>query len=315
MYEPIDFSPLIGSPEEELKIAESLKQAFSKHGFAYIKGHGVPKDLMRNLFNDSKAFFENHSANEKAASCPLNLDTGHGYEIKSESECIGLDNKVREIKEALNVVTLDDKSPFPDKLYPELRHNVVKMADETLQLIKRILRLLAVALGKHPDFFVPHHEKIFQGTENKASRFRFAYYPAIEQGYNVGHNTRCGIHTDYGTISLIFENDPELEGLELKTNDGEWIKSAPKDDSFLVIAGDMLEIWSNGLFPATIHKVVIPQDADKANKDRHSFIFFVQPDENCLVEPLIENESSGKSYKKITSGDHIKNMFAKHHIT
>ena len=35
-------------------------------------------------------------------------------------------------------------------------------------------------------------------------------------------------------------------------------KATPRKGTVLVNVGDLLEIYSNGLFPATLHRVVIP---------------------------------------------------------
>jgi isopenicillin N synthase-like dioxygenase len=51
--------------------------------------------------------------------------------------------------------------------------------------------------------------------------------------------------------------------------------------------GDMAEIWSNGRWRSTRHRVVSP---DKL--DRYSIPFFFDPDFNTTVEPLLESEQA-----------------------
>ena len=49
-----------------------------------------------------------------------------------------------------------------------------------------------------------------------------------------------------------------MEGLEVRAVDNSWIKATPRSGTVLINVGDLLEIYSNGLFPATLHRVVIP---------------------------------------------------------
>jgi isopenicillin N synthase-like dioxygenase len=46
-------------------------------------------------------------------------------------------------------------------------------------------------------------------------------------------------------------------------------------------AGDILERWSNGIFPATPHRV-LPQH----KQERYALVYFFDPFVNTMVEPL-----------------------------
>ena len=67
---------------------------------------------------------------------------------------------------------------------------------------------------------------------------------------------RCGEHSDYGTITFLYQDD--MAGLEVRAVDNSWIQATPRSGTILINVGDLLEIYSNGLFPATLHRVVIP---------------------------------------------------------
>ena len=68
----------------------------------------------------------------------------------------------------------------------------------------------------------------------------------------------------------------------------------------------MIKNSSNGLFPASRHKVVIPKDRKVAAKPRYSLVFFMQPDNDCVVEPLNGND---KKFGKTTSAKHLEPIF------
>ena len=68
-------------------------------------------------------------------------------------------------------------------------------------------------------FFAKTHEKI--GTEGNRTSLRLLYYPS-NPNLKAGQ-TRLGQHTDYGTITLLFQDDIGglevlLEGIEICGN-------------------------------------------------------------------------------------------------
>ena len=53
-------------------------------------------------------------------------------------------------------------------------------------------------------------------------------------------DTKLGLtaHTDKNIVTILYQN--EVEGLEVKTQGGEWINFTPSPDSFVVIIGNSL---------------------------------------------------------------------------
>ena len=100
-----------------------------------------------------------------------------------------------------------------------------------------------------------------------------------------------------------------MAGLEVRAVDNSWITAKPIEGTILMNVGDLLEIYSNGLFPATLHRVVIPSEELERKKARQSIVFFLHPEGDTLVEPLIETEAPTK-YKAITALEHVNKRFA-----
>ena len=103
-----------------------------------------------------------------------------------------------------------------------------------------------------------------------------------------------------------------MEGLEVRAIDNSWIKATPIPGTILINVGDLLEIYSNGLFPATLHRVVIPDEELLQRKARQSIVFFLHPESSTLVRPLISKvaKSNGQNYQAITALDHVNKRFA-----
>ena len=53
-----------------------------------------------------------------------------------------------------------------------------------------------------------------------------------------------------------------------------------------VNVGDLLEVYTNGAYPATRHRVVIPEEEVVRRQPRQSFVLFLQPDAERVARPL-----------------------------
>ncbi|KAE8684138.1 Detected protein of unknown function [Hibiscus syriacus] len=77
-------------------------------------------------------------------------------------------------------------------------------------------------------------------------------------------------HTDKGWITLLHQN--EVNGLEIRTKDGERINIKPSANSFIIISGQSLE----GMVKWSI-VCALPSGRDKRNKVRYSIGVFARP--------------------------------------
>eukprot|EP01018_Ginkgo_biloba_P035699 Gb_26943 [translate_table: standard] len=62
-------------------------------------------------------------------------------------------------------------------------------------------------------------------------------------------------HTDANCMTII--NQDSMGGLEVLSNEGQWVAAKPLPNSFVVIIGDPLMAWSNGRFHNVKHRVII----------------------------------------------------------
>lgn len=72
-----------------------------------------------------------------------------------------------------------------------------------------------------------------------------------------------------------------------------------------------MEIFTNGLFPATRHRVVVPEAEVLRRQPRQSFVFFIHPNDETLVEPIHGQKPLKSKYNPITAGDHTRRQFSK----
>jgi isopenicillin N synthase-like dioxygenase len=63
--------------------------------------------------------------------------------------------------------------------------------------------------------------------------------------------------------------------------DGYWHNIPPVAGAFVINTGDMMQVWSNDIYQAAIHRVLAMRD-----KDRYSIPFFFNPSAETNVSPL-----------------------------
>ena len=73
--------------------------------------------------------------------------------------------------------------------------------------------------------------------------------------------------------------------------------------------GDLTEMMTNGLYPATRHRVVIPESELKRRTCRQSIVLFVHPNNEVLVEPLPDFNGPPR-YEPVTAYQHLLNRFS-----
>jgi isopenicillin N synthase-like dioxygenase len=85
-------------------------------------------------------------------------------------------------------------------------------------------------------------------------------------------------HTDAGTLTVLLEDGtPGLQVLR----DGLWHDVRPQHGALIVNIGDMVEVWSNGLYPAPVHRVLAMD-----RRERLSAPYFHNPAWGATIAPL-----------------------------
>lgn len=282
-------------------VGTELSLAFSKIGFVYLTGHGIVEDVIGDAMQVSKEFFELEEGKKSSISRPSPLARDGWVSQGRETFTKKGEALVHEFREAFDINGFDEDSRFPENL-PKFKTNLLELAHRAVTLAERLLRCISLALGKPENFFPSLHSRILGGKN--ASALRTLYYPAI-QGVPLEGHVRCSEHSDYGTFTLLFQD--EYPGLEVKSPSGHWVSAKPISGTILVNIGDLLEMWTGGRFPATKHRVIIPEEEFLKSVPRQSIVFFVHPDNQVVVEPV---DDDAKDYSAVLALDHVQKRFA-----
>jgi isopenicillin N synthase-like dioxygenase len=294
----IDISGLGGDDKAQHEaVVSRLRDAAETVGFLYVTGHGIPEAALAGLRDAAKRFFARPL--EEKMQVYIGRSRNHrGYVPEGEEVFAG---GTPDAKEAFDL-SIDLPADDPDYLggnpllgpnqWPEnvgdFRDSVTFYYDSAFALGRRLLRGFSEALGLAPDH-------LDQFVTKPPSQLRLIHYP-----YNPGAADRPGIgaHTDYEVFTLLL---PTAPGLEVMNGAGEWIDAPPVPGALVINIGDMLEVWSNGTFPATSHRV------RRVSEERYSFPLFFSCDYWTKVEPLPQFVSADRpaKYPPVVAGEHL----------
>lgn len=92
----------------------------------------------------------------------------------------------------------------------------------------------------------------------------------------------------------------ESGGLEVFDHtSNRWIPVAPNPDAYVVNIGDMLSLWTKGIYKSTVHRVI-----NKSGRDRYSVPFFFDGNTDVRLAPFDGSEPVGGG-KILTSEEHM----------
>lgn len=173
-----------------------------------------------------------------------------------------------DIKESYEIGREDEPghpNPWPaeqDELVG-FKSTMTNFFDQCKALHVEVMRAIAVGMGIDANYF----DSFVDVGDNI---LRLLHYPAVKSEVfkiNPGQ-VRAGEHTDYGSITLLFQDS--RGGLQVKSPNGQFIDATPIENTVVVNAGDLLARWSNDTIKSTVHRVVEPPKPEDVHPPRYS---------------------------------------------
>lgn len=290
----IDVSTLSDPDGPSDECIERLGTAAREVGFLLVVNHGVSDQTFRAMHEAAQRFFA--QPEEVKREVYIGNSTNHrGYVSIGEEVFAGA---TPDLKEAYDL-SIDLPADHPAYLagnpllgpnqWPDLPgfpEAVMTYYDEVFGLGSKLLAAFARCLGVDPAAFLG-------SVTEPPSQLRLIHYP-----FNPDAEDRPGIgaHTDYEALTLL---KPTAPGLEVMNGRGEWIEVPYRDDAIVVNIGDLLEVWTNGAFVATSHRV------RKVSEERYSYPLFFNVDYDTVVAPLPELTDGSPAYEPLHAGEHL----------
>ncbi|KAK5113735.1 hypothetical protein LTR85_010752 [Meristemomyces frigidus] len=315
--------------------AQQLLAAAAGNGFVFIEPWetGIEQEDVDKMFELSKQFFASPFEVKEEVSISSNkAGKNYGWLSQGVEKLDPATQKRPDVKEAFNMgepVGDELQQSLPRPLQPH-ENTLIEFQRKCHRLCQRVLQQFAVGLGIDEHWFTDRHD---ESRGPSGTMFRLLYYPQVD-GIEDGVDIRAGAHSDYGSITLLFQQRGGNPGLEIKTPSGEWapvpvdpkehlVGSAHDDTSaerplpILVNIGDLLEDWTDGLLKSTVHRVIFPE---ASSGDRYSIAYFCHPLDEALLEPvpsdlvkdhaLKSGNKLARDGKLITAKDHLMERLA-----
>jgi isopenicillin N synthase-like dioxygenase len=283
-----------GSPAERAAFSDAFMAGLQRHGFIVLKDHGVDVGLLRRAYALAQQTFALPEATKRQYVAGMRGYTPFGVEHAK-------DTRIADLKEFWQIghepaADGADPQPFPTNVWPEevpdFQPTFQTLFDRLNDTGVVLLQALAPKLGLPEGHFDP---LVRRGT----SILRVLHYPPLAEGMDP-KAARSAQHEDINFLTIMVA--AEGAGLELLDRDGTWLPVQTEPTNLIVDSGDMLARMTNGLIPATTHRVVNPAGP---NVSRYSMPFFMHPTLDTSLEVLPSCVGEGPRFPPVTAGQFL----------
>ena len=311
----VDLSGPIG------EVGAALDDACHRIGFVQVIGHGLDPDLDAEAWETARRFFALPVADKAAVAIPPGDAYGYGaYLVERLAASRGAVTPA-DLKETFSIgpfvepddvagiVAADPAAAFaysPNRWPSSLSGMADVMRryyDALADLAARLLSAMAVGLGMDDDTFS-------SSIDRHTSALRLLHYPHIDPTAVEPGQLRAGAHSDYGTLTLLRQDDAP-GGLEVLDADGVWHVVPAHPDAYVVNIGDALERWTAGRWRSTLHRVQLPPSDHSGSNERQSIAFFHNANWDAVINCLEAcRPADGRAVEQpITAGRHLMERF------
>ncbi|KAI1186304.1 oxidoreductase [Nemania serpens] len=289
------------SEEDRVKFCKALVESFKAHGFAKLINTGIDEDTTSALLDWSNKFFSLPAQTKEEIVCIRGPHPQRGWSCVGSEQTSKLrkENTVnRNADELTDAREHFDAGPPGDKQYPnkwprdEFFATFQPFIEETYakcqEVSMKIMAAMEVGLGLQAG-------QLTELCKDAASEIRMNHYPSISiEKLLDGRVKRTWPHTDFGIVTLLFQD--QVGGLELedRCNPGTFLPVAPpgpgKNGEIVVNISNTFERWTNNVIRAGVHQVTVPPGYKEATEGsvppRHSCVFFFKASRDTSVGPL-----------------------------
>ncbi|KAK5121335.1 hypothetical protein LTR85_005501 [Meristemomyces frigidus] len=291
----IDFGPFLlpqSSLEDKAAVAAQIDRACRESGFFYLRGHGVPQELLDGIRNIARTFFQTATAEEKQSIALKRSDEG-GDNARGYRKVVAEKGSHEAVDFYRSVVpsTRPYKTGMGPNQWPKSPANFRPVAEAYIDRMQSlglsVIEALALGLGVESQTLLSRVDEAFWSLSVLGYEGRDPQTPA---------KSGIGEHTDFGILTFLL-TDQTRNALQVLNKDGQWIYADP--GCFLCNIGDMLAEWTRGAYKSTLHRVV-----HSSATPRISVPFFFDPNLDAFIEPLLpasgedDIEYSGIKYRQ-----------------
>jgi isopenicillin N synthase-like dioxygenase len=292
---------LSGDPQLKQAFVNQLGKAYEDVGFVAVKNHGIPDELIADLYKYVQQFFALPGETKKKYEIP-GLAGQRGYTSFGKEHAKGSD--APDLKEFFQFGQIvDDNDPVKSEYPDNVQVNDISAFNTTFTKAYRafeksgraLLQAIAIYLGLDEHYFDEH-------IHNGNSILRAIHYPPITQEPKSA--IRAEQHEDINLITLLV--GASADGLQILTKQNEWVPVTSLPEQIVVNVGDMLQRLTNNKLKSTTHRVVNPP-REMWNTSRYSIPFFLHPKSEmslACLESCID-AAHPKAFPDATAGEYL----------
>lgn len=285
-----------GDAAARRRFEADLLRGLQRFGFVILRDHAVPVALLDEAYELARELFARELAEKLAHRGGLRGYTPFGTEHAKDSRFPDLKEFWqigREPPPAGAAAAEDLPANVWPRDWPRFREVFSALYAGLDATGRTLLAALAPGLGLAADWFDP---KVRDGN----SILRLIHYPPIPADADP-NCVRSAAHEDINFLTILVA--ARGAGLELLDRDGQWLPVETEPRNLIVDSGDMLARLTNGVIPATTHRVVNPSGP---NVSRYSMPFFMHPTSATSLACLPGCVGTGARHPPITAGEFLE---------
>lgn len=263
-----------GTDDERAQFVDALFEGLKYYGFIILKDHPISIDLLDKAYALSKQLFDlptetknAYQAGDQRGYIPFGKEVAVGSEAPDLKEFWHVG---RDLPEGHKF-----KTDYPDNVWlreiSEFKETISALYTALDGVGETMLEALTLPLEVPKTYF----KDMNQDGNNI---LRLLHYPPLREGADP-KSIRAAAHGDINLMTVLVA--AEGAGLELLDRDGKWLPVETDKNNLIVDAGDMMSRLTNEVIPATIHRVVNPDDGQ--NISRYSMPYFIHPNPEATL--------------------------------
>jgi isopenicillin N synthase-like dioxygenase len=291
---------LSGDPVRKAAFVQELGKAYEEVGFVAVKNHGVPDELIADLYKYVQEFFSLPSEQKRKYEIP-ELAGQRGYTSFGKEHAKG--SEAPDLKEFFQYGQVPRDNFKEEEYPPNVGVKEIAAFNPTFEKAYRAFEKSGTALLQAIALYLGLDEHYFDDyVHNGNSILRSIHYPPITSEPKSA--IRAEQHEDINLITLLV--GASADGLQILTKQNEWVGVTSLPEQIVVNVGDMLQRLTNNKLRSTTHRVVNPA-RELWHTSRFSIPFFLHPKSSMSLQclPGCIDEKHPKAYADATAGEYL----------